>query len=105
MPSPLDSARNRWVTFLLIGLLAVVVFGTVGASWQAARAQDVGAAGGDEAARADPGVKKNLFIHIIKSAGIVFGPMILLISIALVALIVLLAMDLRMNVNIPPAFV
>jgi biopolymer transport protein ExbB len=47
----------------------------------------------------------NLFWHIVKSAGIVFGPLLLLVSIGLVALIVLLAMDLRMGVAIPPGFV
>jgi biopolymer transport protein ExbB len=47
----------------------------------------------------------NMFMHIVKSAGPVFGPMLLLVSIALVALIVLLAMDLRMGVAIPPGFV
>jgi biopolymer transport protein ExbB len=46
-----------------------------------------------------------LFTHIIKSAGPVFGLILLAVSIALVALIVLLAMDLRSTVAIPPAFV
>ena len=36
---------------------------------------------------------------------IFFGPLLLLVSIGLVTLIVLLAMDLRMGVAIPPAFV
>lgn len=52
-----------------------------------------------------PGKRPNLFWHIVKSAGIIFGPLLLLISIGLVALIVLLAMDLRMGVAIPPGFV
>src|SRR5262249_11780477 len=47
----------------------------------------------------------NLFKHVVKSAGPVFGLLMLLISIGLVALIVLLSMDLRMGVAIPPAFV
>jgi biopolymer transport protein ExbB len=47
----------------------------------------------------------NLFKHIMKSAGFVFGPLMLVVSTALVALIVLLAMDLRMTMAIPPAFV
>ncbi len=51
------------------------------------------------------GKKDNLFWHIVKSAGPVFGPILLVISIAMVALIVLLAMDLRMGVAIPPGFV
>jgi biopolymer transport protein ExbB len=47
----------------------------------------------------------NLLEHIISSAGPVFGPLLLLVSIALVTLIVLLAMDLRLTVAIPPDFV
>jgi len=46
-----------------------------------------------------------LLTHIIKSAGIVFGPLLLVISILLVALIVLLLMDLRLGVAVPPVFV
>jgi biopolymer transport protein ExbB len=47
----------------------------------------------------------NLFRHIINSAGPLFGGILFLVSLALVALIVLLAMDLRMSMAIPPAFV
>jgi biopolymer transport protein ExbB len=73
----------------------------------AVRAQD----GADEAKPADQGQEKpagrpeSLFMHMIKSVGPVFGIMFLLISISLVALIVLLAMDLRMGMAIPPGFV
>jgi biopolymer transport protein ExbB len=49
--------------------------------------------------------KPKLIEHIIRSAGPVFGPLLLIISIALVTVIVLLAMDLRMATSIPPAFV
>ena len=55
----------------------------------------------NEAAQPPP----RLFTHIIRSAGPVFGLILLAVSIALVALIVLLAMDLRPTVAIPPAFV
>src|SRR5437899_1928178 len=78
------------VCFLL--RTAVIVPG-----WQPAHAQEgaapAGSAGGEGPA---PEVKENLFKHIIRSAGWFFGPIILLISIGLVALIVLLTMDLRM---------
>ncbi len=47
----------------------------------------------------------NLFTHIIVSAGWFFGPLLFLVSIGLVTLIVLLAMDLRMGVAVPPHFV
>lgn len=52
-----------------------------------------------------PGEKPKLLKHIIESAGPVFGPLLLIISIALVTVIVLLAMDLRMVTSIPPSFV
>jgi biopolymer transport protein ExbB len=56
---------------------------------------------GDKPAAGNP----SLFMHILKSAGWVFGPMILAISIALIALVCLLAMELRMATSIPPNFV
>lgn len=46
----------------------------------------------------------NIFIHIIKSVGI-FWIVLLPISIALVAIVVLLALDLRPSSAIPPGFV
>jgi biopolymer transport protein ExbB len=49
--------------------------------------------------------KGNMFMHILKSVGVFFGIVLLVISVALVAMIVLLAMDLRFGVAIPPAFV
>jgi biopolymer transport protein ExbB len=49
--------------------------------------------------------KQNLFMHIVKSAGWIFGPILLVVSVMLVALIVLLAMDLRMGNAVPPGFV
>jgi biopolymer transport protein ExbB len=43
--------------------------------------------------------------HIFRSVGLFFGFILLVVSICLVALIVLLAMDLRMSGAIPPGFV
>ena len=87
-------SRRQWA-FLGVGLavvLCLLVFaGPV-------LAQD----GGAEAA--DP-QQKNIFFHIIKSAGIVFAIALGIPSIALVALVVLLMLDLRMSVAIPPGFV
>jgi biopolymer transport protein ExbB len=48
---------------------------------------------------------KNILLHIVESAGWVFGPLLLLISIGLIALVVLLSLDLRLSVAIPPGFV
>jgi biopolymer transport protein ExbB len=49
--------------------------------------------------------RPDFFTHIVRSAGIFFGPLLLLVSIALVTLIVLMTMDLRMGVAVPPALV
>src|SRR5262249_23112081 len=97
--------RRRSLVFVGSCVLAVLLLGVIAERWQSARAQQDAAATSADDAKPDTVVKKNLFTHIIISARPIFGPLILLISIALVALIVLLAMDLRMGVSIPPAFV
>jgi len=84
-------ARSRW---LGLALLAVTV---VLAAAGPVLAQTEGAAGAES--------QDNLLIHIVKSAGIIFGPLIGLISVCLVALIVMLLLDLRMSTAIPPQFV
>lgn len=71
----------------------------------AAPPADGGAAPAPAGGAAPQGKTPNLLLHIIKSAGIVFGPLLLLVSLGLVAIIVLLAMDLRMPMAIPPGFV
>jgi biopolymer transport protein ExbB len=98
--------RMRWVFLALLCVGALFVFGSVFPDWHQARAQDEGApaAGGEEGGVAKK-PKDSLIKHIIKSAGPIFGPMLLLISIGLVALVVLLAMDLRMGTSVPPEFV
>jgi biopolymer transport protein ExbB len=72
-----------------------------------ARAQDAAPAEAAQPADAGPASvpADNFLRHIIVSAGWVFGPLLLLISIGLVALIVLLFLDLRLEVAIPPGFV
>lgn len=62
-----------------------------------AHAQDEG--GGEQASGG------NLVMFMIKSLGWVFGPLLMAISVAMLALIVLLALDLRMGSAIPPGFV
>jgi biopolymer transport protein ExbB len=83
---------SRW--FLSVAGLAAVVCLLVFAG--PALAQE----GGDAAAP-----QKNIFVHIIESAGWVFGPLLFLMSIFLIVLVVLLMLDLRMSVAIPPGFV
>ena len=100
--------RNRlsvWLTAFCFGLF---LFGFGAALTPSARAQD-----GEKKDEKAPETKKdepkegkpNLVMHTLKSLGLFFGVLMLLISIALVAMIVLLAMDLRFAVAIPPAFV
>ncbi len=105
-----SATRRALVT---AGLMMLLVFGFAGSTAQPVYAQGDEAAqekGGDQPAEAakespPPVQQQNLFKHIVKSAGIFFGPLLLVVSIGLVALIVLLAMDLRMAVAIPPTFV
>ena len=96
--------RRALLTALALVMICSFAFFMLGAP--IARAQDgdtaPDSAEKSDASRAD---RPKLFTHILVSAGPVFGPLILLISIGLVAIIVLLAMDLRMPVAIPPGFV
>jgi len=85
--------RTNWSHVLMMGLVlssVLMVLGTPGAAYAA-----------DEGSKEAP----NIFLHIIASAGPVFGPLLLIVSIILVSLIVLLAMDLRMSVAVPGGFV
>lgn len=84
---------------LLIGgitILALVLFADV------AFAQE---GGGEAVPTPSAPKKKNIIVHMIESVGWVFGPMILSISVALVALIVMLFLDLRASSAIPVGFV
>jgi biopolymer transport protein ExbB len=95
---------------LLFGCLALLLlFGCI-VTTPSARAQDGGAEakegeGTSPSTAATPAPKRNLFRHIMNSVGWTFGIILLLVSIALVALIVLLAMELRLGAAIPPGFV
>ena len=88
----------------LVGFLSLLVLLGVLPCWEQCRAQDEAAVEA-ESLRPASALTPNLFKHIVTSAGPVFGLLILGISIALVALVVLLAMDLRLSVAIPPTFV
>lgn len=82
--------RRRWA-FLSIALLAVF-FLLVSADPLMAQ-------------EAEGGKSENIFVHILKSAGWLFGPILIITSVVLIALCVLLTLDLRMSVAIPPGFV
>lgn len=94
--APLQSpSRSRWIAlFACLAVLAIVLVFS-----ETSFAQD------NPEAQQAPKKQSNIVIHIIESAGVVFGPLLLIVSIFLVALIVLLALDLRMSVAIPPGFV
>src|SRR5437867_3903835 len=106
----LHAGRQTRLSRALLGALTVVFFFTLimaatpqvtAQEDQPAPKKDDGGGGGGEEKKAAP----NLFTHIIVSAGWFFGPVLFLVSIGLVTLIVLLAMDLRMGVAVPGAFV
>jgi biopolymer transport protein ExbB len=81
--------------FLLAAGLAILV---LAAFPDLALAQE----GGTETA---PKAAPNKLVHMIESLGWIFGPVLLSVSVALVALIVLLTLDLRMSSAIPAGFV
>ena len=87
-------SRRRWLA-LGIGLLTVVVLLLAAGPVMAQE----GAAAGDGAPQ------KNIFVHVLESAGWLFGPILILMSVMLIVLVVLLMLDLRMSVAIPPGFV
>jgi biopolymer transport protein ExbB len=103
-------SRPRWAAFGAAGLLAAFLAVFLAPAPPAARAQDNPPAAGEAAPAPGPAPpaapeRTGLFWHIVRSAGLVFGPLLLLVSIGLVTLIVLLAMDLRMGSAVPPGFV
>jgi biopolymer transport protein ExbB len=96
---------------LLIGcLLAVFLFALFSPALPTARAQDNAPADNEnraaDSSRAPDQARQssNIFMHIIKSLSW-FAPIMLVVSIALIALIMLLVMELRMGSAIPPGFV
>jgi biopolymer transport protein ExbB len=92
-------SRPRWLSAVLSSFVLALALGVVAATPQAARAQE------DQKTEEQSKEPPSLPEHLIKSAGWFFGPVLALVSITLVTLIVLLAMDLRTGVAIPPAFV
>ena len=106
-------ARRRLAVAIIGCLSVLLLLAFFTPALPTAHAQDAPAPGAGDAGApaapageaAPPAAKPNIFIHIVKSVGWVFGIIILFISIGLVALIVLLAMDLRLGNAIPPGFV
>src|SRR5262245_7368691 len=97
----------RFAAGVLCLFVALWMLGVAGPTAPTASAQENPPA---DQPQGDPGVKKaddreGMIKHIIKSLGWVFGPMLIFVSVTLIAIIVLLAMDLRMGAAIPPGFV
>ncbi len=82
----------RFLTQVVMAMAVVLLVVNV------AHAQDTAP---DEAAPA----RTNLVVFMLEALGWVFGPLLLAVSVTLLALIVLLALDLRMISAIPPGFV
>jgi biopolymer transport protein ExbB len=93
--------RRPIIVLLLVTLLAFFVIFAL----PRLEAQEEAPAPDQSASRPEAAAQPRLLTHIIRSAGPFFGVVLGLTSVALVALIVLLAMDLRMPMAIPPAFV
>ncbi|HLW64557.1 MAG TPA: MotA/TolQ/ExbB proton channel family protein [Gemmataceae bacterium] len=97
MSSSGSLARWRWVTVFALVILTVLVVGGV------AFAQEAG--GGDAGGPKDDAGPLAFVAHFFRSLGWVFTPILGVVSICLFALVVMLFLDLRMSVIIPPGFV
>lgn len=109
MISPARHSRTRLLGLLFCAILAILAVSTITPGH--VMAQEPPPAGGNGGANPPPPAgaqgedQSSMFIHLLKSLGLVFGIIILALSIVLIALIVLLAMDLRMGGAIPAGFV
>ncbi len=85
-----DGSHRKMITYAVLSLFVL--------AWTAgiALAQD---------GATSEGPQESLALFMIKALGPIFGPLLLAVSVALVALCVLLALDLRMVNAIPPGFV
>ncbi len=97
--------RPHFTAFVLTCLLALFLGWGLLPSAQPARAQGDQPAADAPAAAPTPPPSSNMFLHMLRSIGLVMGVILGLLSISLVALVVLLAMDVRMGDSVPPAFV
>jgi biopolymer transport protein ExbB len=97
-----ERRRQRRTAFLLACLVALFLCWAVLPAW----AQDNPPAdAGAEPAAAARSDQVSMPIHMLRSIGLVMGSLLGLLSVSLVALVVLLAMDVRMGDSVPPAFV
>jgi len=100
--------RQRLTAFLLACLVALFLGWFVLPATQPARADDANPPADGGGAAPPPkaaSTEDSMAIHMIKSIGLFMGIILGLLSISLVALVVLLAMDVRMGDSVPPGFV
>src|SRR5437763_17110189 len=96
-----ERRRQRWTTFLLACLVALFLSWAVLPATQPARAADDAQSEDNK----PKGEQVSMPIHMLKSIGPVMGIILGLLSVSLVALVVLLAMDVRMGDSVPPTCV
>ncbi|HEV8059321.1 MAG TPA: MotA/TolQ/ExbB proton channel family protein [Gemmataceae bacterium] len=106
-PARLQATRAGLVFAIILGLwLTGLAWLSLGSSTAHANQDDQPAAdASQEGAKPEAAPRPNLIRHILASAGLFFGPLLFLVSVGLVAIIVLLSLDLRLGVAIPPKFV
>jgi biopolymer transport protein ExbB len=91
------SRFHQHTRFLFVAGLALFLVASLA---NVALAQEGGATPAPTTASEEP-----LVLFMVKALGWVFGPLLMAVSVAMVALVVLLALDLRMSAAIPPGFV
>ena len=95
--------RARWVRFVVL-CLAMLRSGSLPCAMPGSVQAQVNEPAPDAKKVGEKGVEQNMVSFLITSAGW-FLPFLILVSVALVALIVILAIDLRMGVAVPYNFV
>lgn len=95
----------RWLIGILLALLlALASAEPVAAQPEPANPTPPVAADTPAGQPADAG-EPSLAVHFLRSIGWVFGIIFLILSVSLVALVIILSLDLRLGVAIPPGFV
>jgi biopolymer transport protein ExbB len=98
---------KRLFTILCCLCLGMMILGVAGPKGMTAAAQAQEGGGGGEEGEPTPAPKekKGMIKHMLESLGPVFLVLLGFVSVSLIAIVVLLAMDLRMAAAVPPDFV
>jgi len=97
---------KRLLTLVFCAFLALTMLGVAGPRelTPGVHAQEGGGEGGTPSGETTP-EKKSMVKHMLESLGPVFLILLGFVSVSLIAIVVLLAMDLRMSAAVPPDFV